>query len=432
VRKVLIITYYWPPSGGSGVQRWLYFTKYLREFGWEPIIFTADNADYPVLDPTMAAEIPSNIEIIRQNIWEPYSLYKQLLGIKKEKGLAPNIVQTKQKRSFFHDASVFVRGNFFIPDARKFWLQPSITNLSTYLTHNPVDLIVSTSPPQTPHLIALALKKKFNIPWIADFRDPWTNISYFEELKLTAYAKRKHQNLEREVLQTADKVLTVSWQWAKDFKELGAKEVAVITNGFEDSSQRNKSILPTVNKSERYVISHIGMLSEKRNPVHIWEAIKTAIDKKLRSKKIVLRFIGNVEQTILQQLKELGLEDHIEYPGYVTREEAFEEMRASDLLLLIGIPGEKGVVPGKFFEYLQAKKLILSVSPKGSDVSKIIKELGCGENVDYMDKKDSIQAITNMLTKQDAYQIGDENIQKYSRKTLTQELSLLFNAVVLP
>jgi len=428
MKKVLIITYYWPPSGGSGVQRWLYFSKYLRKFGWEPIIFTAANADYPVIDPSMEAEIPPNLEVIQQSIWEPYTIYKQLVGIKREKGLAPNIIQTKQKRSLLHSASVFLRGNFFIPDARKFWLRPSVGNLTNYLAKNPVDLIVSTSPPQTPHLIALSLKKKFNIPWIADFRDPWTNISYFNELKLTPFAKRKHQNLEREVLQTADKILTVSWQWAEDFKELGAKEVAVITNGFEASKRQNNSNLKN-KKTDHFVISHIGMLSEKRNPVHIWEAIKSAINNEVINKKIILRFIGNVEPTIIQQLKDIGLGDHLEYPGYMTREEAFEEMCMSDLLLLIGIPGEKGVVPGKFFEYLQAKKPILSISPEESDVSKLIKELTCGENVDYTNQKGSMELVRTMLVNSTTYQVKEEVIQQFSRKSLTKNLAALFDKV---
>lgn len=426
-KKILIITYYWPPSGGSGVQRWLYFSKYLRENGWEPIIFTAQNPDYPIIDKTLAKEIPSDITVIRQPIWEPYTIYKRLIGMNSTEGLPPNIVQQKQKRSFLHTLSVWIRGNFFIPDARKFWIRPSVKRLTSYLKKNHIDIIVSTSPPQTPHLIALALKKKFKIIWIADFRDPWTGISYFEELKLSNSAKKKHHQLEKEVLQAANKVLTVSNKWASDFERLGAENVSVITNGYE-SKEKNTKPYPNSSLEDCFIISHIGMLSASRNPSNLWIAIKTAIEEQWIHKKIIIRFIGKVEEEILEEIRHLGLQANLEYLGYLPKDDAKLQMKAADILLLIGIPKEKGVIPGKFFEYLHTQKSIFSISPTGSDISKIIEEMGCGENIDFNDTPSAHQAVLKkILLNNDSYKTTEANYQQYTRQTLTTQLARLLN-----
>ena len=234
MKKVLIITYYWPPSGGAGVQRWLKFVKYLREFGWEPVVYTPENPEAPAIDMSLEKDIPENLTVIKTKIWEPYSVYKKLVGIKPEEKIKAGFLSENKKPSLIENISVKIRGNFFIPDARKFWIKPSIKFLTKYLKDNPVDAIVSTGPPHSMHMIALGLKKKLNIPWLADFRDPWTNIDFYEELNLSASADKKHHQMEKSVLENADTVSVISRTMAVDFKRLYNRHYEVITNGFDE------------------------------------------------------------------------------------------------------------------------------------------------------------------------------------------------------
>ncbi|NTW26696.1 MAG: glycosyltransferase family 4 protein, partial [Lentimicrobium sp.] len=187
-RRVLIISYYWPPSGGAGVQRWLKFVKYLRESGWEPVVYVPENPEYPAIDESLAKDIPDGIEIIKTPIWEPYSFYKKLIGAGKGERINAGFLSEKKRPGLTEQFSIWLRGNFFIPDARKFWIRPSISFLTRYLEKHPVDAIVSTGPPHSMHMIALGVKKRTGLPWLADFRDPWTNIDFYHELMLTTWA----------------------------------------------------------------------------------------------------------------------------------------------------------------------------------------------------------------------------------------------------
>ena len=201
MKRVLIITYYWPPSGGSGVQRWLKMSKYLPDYDWQPVIYTTENAEYPIIDPSLEKDVPTDMEVIRRPIHEPYNFYKKFLGIKKEETVKMGFIHEKEKKKGWKvNFSLWIRGNLFIPDARCGWVKPSVKYLKEYLKEHPVDAIISTGPPHSMHLIAMKLKEELGIPWIADFRDPWTEIDYYNDLHLTRCADRKHHRLEREVL----------------------------------------------------------------------------------------------------------------------------------------------------------------------------------------------------------------------------------------
>nr|MBA2408145.1 glycosyl transferase family 1 [Chitinophagales bacterium] len=210
-KKVLIITYYWPPSGGAGVQRWLKMSKYLPEYGWEPIIYTPENAAYPIIDHSLEKDVLPGMKILRLPIWEPYDIYKRFVGRKKEEAVYSGFLSENKPKSFTEKISIWIRGNFFIPDARCFWIRPSIQFLTQELKKNPVDAIISTGTPHSMHLIGKGIKENLNIPWLADFRDPWTTIDFYGQLMLTRWADAKHHRLEKDVLKTADKVTTVSW-----------------------------------------------------------------------------------------------------------------------------------------------------------------------------------------------------------------------------
>lgn len=427
-----MITYYWPPSGGSGVQRTLYFVKYLRYYGWEPIVYTVENGEFPIIDETLLNEIPDDIEIIKTKIWEPYQLYKKFTGKDKDQRLKPAIVTEKQDHQLAHKISTWIRGNFFIPDARKFWINPSIKYLIEYLSANPVDIIFSSSPPQSVHLIALALKKKFNIPWVADFRDPWTKISYYNDLMLTKWADQKHKSLEKEVLEAADHVVTVSESCRMDFEAIGLREVQVITNGFEDSV-----VLPDKTPDKDYfTLSYTGTLSRDRNPEQIWFGLQELVRKNEDlKKKLRIRFIGNIDQSIFDSLDQHGLSENYERIGYVPHQEVFDYLMTSDVLLLIGIPNDKGVLTGKLFEYLYTQKPILSIGPKGGDIEKILTQSKSGYCVDF-DEKQLFQQVFidffNSTTIDNAIVKSPSNIAAFSRKNLTQQLATIFDQTINP
>ncbi|MEM1123459.1 MAG: glycosyltransferase [Bacteroidota bacterium] len=428
MKKVLIITYYWPPSGGSGVQRCLYFVKYLRDFGYEPVVYTVANGEYPAIDETLAKEIPDGVEVIKSEIWEPYQLYKKFTGQKKEQRLKPLVVTEKKEKQFAHKISTWIRGNFFIPDARKFWIKPSIEKLTDYLQQNPVDLILSSSPPQSVHLIALALKKKFQLPWVADFRDPWTKISYYDDLMLTPWADNKHKRLEKEVLTAADVATTVSWSCQQGFESIVPRKIEVITNGFDDTIQMPK-LAPD---SNLFTISYTGTLSRDRNPIKIWEGLQELIiERPELAGKLKIRFIGDIDDSVFDSFEQLGICQIAERVGYVKHHQVFEYLASSDLLLLIGIPNDKGVLTGKLFEYLFSKKPILSIGPNGGDIETILAETKAGVNVDFDEKDPFKKALKNFIDRPKGAQPTNLTVlNKFTRKNLTGQLAGYFDRLL--
>ena len=249
-KKILIITYYWPPSGGPGVQRWLKFVKYLPEFGWKPTVFIPENPSYPIVDESLSKEVSDELEIIKTKIWEPYQI-AEFFG-KDNKKFKAGQFDVGNNQSWKSKLSIWVRGNFFIPDARVFWVQPSAKFLKKYLKENHFDAFVTTGPPHSMHLIGLELKKEFpRIKWIADFRDPWTEISYYKHLKLTKSADQKHRNLEQQVFEKADITLATSFSDAENFRQKGANAFC-ITNGFDSEvkSMNREAVKPSENTND--------------------------------------------------------------------------------------------------------------------------------------------------------------------------------------
>lgn len=431
MKKVLIITYYWPPSGGSGVQRWIYFTKYLREFGWEPVIYTMKNADYPIIDEKLINKIPEDIIVLKEKGFEPFKIYKALTG-QKNKTLT-NSIASKKNNSFTHKLSVWIRGNFFIPDARKFWIKPSVKFLSHYLATNKIDAIISTSPPQSTHLIALKLHHKFQLPWLADFRDPWTKVSYFKDLQLTSFAKKKHLRLEKKVVQTATEVTTVTWTWKKDFEQIRKGKVQLITNGFDDEIEIPPSVV-----NDKFTLSYFGVLSEDRNPVHTWNAIEQLYNSDLDfAAKFEFIMVGNIDNQIKEYLKKYHFNAKIKYINSLPHQEIFTYYAKSDVLFLVGIPGEKGVLPGKLFEYLSVKKPILSIGEESSDTERLLQTFQCGFHANFNDFETTLTYIKLLweLKKSNAFatyfNFTNENISNFSRRNLTKQLSDLLNTMVL-
>ena len=423
MKRVLIITYYWPPSGGSGVQRWLKMSKYLPENGWQPVIYTAEDAEYPVEDQSLMNDVAPEAEVIRRPIVEPYTFYKKFLGIKKgEKVKAGFVNDGAKKTGWKENLSVWLRGNLFIPDARCWWIRPSVRFLKRYLKEHPVDAIISTGPPHSMHLIAKELHKKFNIPWVADFRDPWTDIDFYKDLKLTRRSDRKHHRLERQVLSEATRVVTVGWDCAKGLENHGANNVAVITNGYDffDISNENYQ------KTSILTMSHIGIIGANRNPEMFWEAI-SELDIPMK-----IRLIGQIDNSVIESIKRHNIENYVEIIPYIPHNQVIEEQQKSDVLLLFvnNTPNAKGILTGKLFEYIASDRPILSIGPENGDSARILNETQSGVTVDFNDKEKMKSVIRDFVKKYNDNQLitrHNEMVEKYSRRNLTKDFVKLLN-----
>lgn len=424
MKKVLIITYYWPPAGGPGVQRWLKFVKYLREFEIEPVVYVPENPAYPIIDENLEAEVPENLQIIKRRILEPYSL-AGIFSKKETETISSGIISEEKNQGILQRLMLYVRGNFFIPDARKFWIKPSVKFLKDFLQKEKIDTLITTGPPHSLHLIGLKLKKQLGIEWVADFRDPWTQIGYHSMLKLNAGARKKHEDLEKEVLNTADKIIVTSHTTKAEFERKTSKPVHLITNGFDEESF-SEEIIP----DEKFIFSHIGSLLSGRNPEFLWrifsELIKENEDFRNAFK---LRLVGKVSPEVIRSIKENKLENYLELIPYVNHREALKFQRKSQVLLLLEINSEKtrGIIPGKIFEYLNAKRPILAIGPEDWDVKKILSETGAGECYNYSDKEAVRKEINRLFSefKQDTLKNTSHNIEQYSRRQLTVKLANL-------
>lgn len=420
MKKVLIITYYWPPAGGPGVQRWLKFVKYLRDFNIEPVLYIPENPNYPITDTGFINEIPDGISIYKQPIFEPYKL-ASFLSSKKTKRISSGIIQSKNQ-STLEKVMLWIRGNIFIPDARKFWVKPSVSFLSELIIKEKIETIITTGPPHSVHLIGLKLKEKLDINWISDFRDPWTSIGYHKKLKLTKASQKKHKHLEKSVLTSADKIIVTSASTKAEFQEITIKPIVVITNGF-DNDLKSKVVLDT-----NFTIAHIGSLLTGRNPENLWKVLAELIESNVKfQNSFKLKLVGVTSADVLNTIYSYGLENYVELQGYVSHNEALEIQNKSQVLLLTEINSKEttGIIPGKLFEYLAAKRPILAIGPKNWDVGDIINETKSGKLFDYSEDSSLKEIILEWFQafQNKKLESHSVNIAKYSRRELTKKLA---------
>ncbi|MGB4205323.1 MAG: glycosyltransferase family 4 protein [Bacteroidales bacterium] len=432
MKKVLIITYYWPPSGGAGVQRWLKLAKFLHLHNCEPVIYTPENPEPPDFDETLLNDIPENLIVIKRPVWEPYHIYKKLTGKEKDVRVTHGFLKEEKSVGFLEKLSVWVRGNFFIPDARCFWVKPSIRFLSKYLQNNPVDLIISSGPPHSMHLIALGLKKKSNISWLADFRDPWTEIDFYDKLRLTRIADRKHRMLEKEVLTKADSVITIGSHLAERLKFLGASNVEIIPNGFDED---DFTFLPVVS-DKHFTVTHIGSINSDRNPETLWKAISDFLEKNNMVKKSFrLQFVGKTDVSVRESLKRYDLEAYAEFISYLPHIEALKIAATSSVLLLLinQTPNKLGIVTGKLFEYLATGRPVICIGPVDGEAAQILNETERGRTFEYHDLESMTQWLEVWYNEYTAEKLQSKpltDVLKYSRQAQAKQLAALIHSLV--
>ena len=422
-KKALIISYYWPPAGGPGVQRWLKFVKYLRDFGVEPIVYVPENPNYPLNDFSLENEIPEGITILKQAIREPYKL-ASLFSKKKSITISKGIIPKKQQQTLIDKVLLYIRGNFFIPDARISWVKPSVSFLSKYIIENSINIIITTGPPHSMHLIGLKLKQELGVKWLADFRDPWTTIGYHKQLKLSKTSQNKHKKLESQVLKSADNIIVTSFKTKEEFESITQQPITVITNGYDIEK------VDSITMDSKFTLSHIGSLLSERNPKVLWKVLQDLIKENETFKAdFMLVLVGAVSDTVINSITDYNLFNYTQLVSYVKHNEAIKKQHETQVLLLIEIDSEatKCIIPGKLFEYMVSHRPIIAIGPEGSDVSRIISSTNTGRYFNYSDYNTLKLTIleyykafksTNLQT----YPIG---LEQYSRKALTQSLSKL-------
>jgi glycosyltransferase involved in cell wall biosynthesis len=422
MKKVLIITYYWPPSGGAGVQRWLKFAKYLPEFGWQPVILTVDPefASYPQRDESLFAEVNSDCLVYTTKSFELYNLYKLISG-KKE--VPYGGFANESKEGLFQKVSKFLRGNFLLPDPRKGWNKYALKKAAELIREFNINTVVTTSPPHSTQLIGLKLKQKFNIRWIADLRDPWTDIYYYNQFNHTALARKVDQNFERKVVENADLLVTVSEDVKRIFAEKSrfpiAKKTVVIPNGFDEEDFR----VSNVPAETRKVITYTGTISEAYDVDCFLEAL-SGLNESLKS-NLLIRFVGKVPPSVEKKFRGTGLE--VELVGYVDHSKSIEYLFRSDLLLLVlpKVKNNRGILTGKFFEYLASQKPVLAIGPTDGDLAKIVQDTNCGKLFDYADVDGMLQFVEEKLNAP-FLPSENESVNQYSRRELTRKIAQTF------
>ncbi len=433
MKRVLIISYYWPPTGGSGVQRWVKFAKYLPEEGWQPVIYTPENPEQLAKDTSLEAEVPEETEVIKTHIIEPYELYKKVL---RKSGHSKEAVEVNpvnaQHKSLLQKAAMWVRGNLFRPDPRCLWIRPSVRFLKKYLAEHPVDLIVSTGPPQSMHLIGLRLARETGLPWIADFRDPWTRIFYFKHLQMTKATERWHEKMEKKVLDEASAVVAVSPLVQQEFQAMTDTPVELITNGFDECDFEGSECTEAYGGPEKnFTITHTGLFAADGNPTVLWDVLseKCAKDEQFR-KLLKIKLIGKNDEQIIKALEDRGLKDMLEDMGYQPHSAAVQEQRTASVLILPlrKEPEYKAVLPGKLFEYLASFRPVLGIGQTDGAMAIILNETKTGKVIDWEDKEGISEYIEKCWKMHLEGRLTTEgaDLSHFTRRSITRRMVQLF------
>ena len=422
MKRVLIISYYWPPSGGPGVQRWLKFVKYLPEYNIEPILFVPKNANYPLIDNSLADQVDTDLKVISHPITE---ISKFLPKFEFLKSARAGNISIPANQSFFQKLFFFLRGNLFIPDMKIFWKNSSVNFLSDYISKNNIDAIITTGPPHSVHLIGLELKRKLDVKWISDFRDPWVNLNYLNRFHLLSSSKKSHKSLRNKVLINSDAVIVTSEKLKNLFLNI-TTNVFKITNGFDYINRE-------INLDKKFSISHVGSLYPERNPKFLWDVLEELFDGSLFS-DLQINFIGNTSEKIKKELSKRKFKKSMKFYDYVDYNKATELMCSSQVLLMVEVNDEQSsyAIPGKLFDYLNSKRPIISIGPAGSEVAHILNNTKSGKFFNYNEVnslKPHIEKLYDRFKNDSNNSSNNHSIDKYHRKNLTKKLTEIIESV---
>ena len=429
-KKILLISYYWPPSGGAGVQRILKFSKFLPDFGFEPWVVTVDDkvASYPLRDYSLIEEIPADLKVFRTHSFEPLSYLTRLTGNKAPYGGFAN----KDKEKFSQKILRFIRGNFFIPDARKGWIRYAFEKASALIEQEKINTVLISSPPHSSQIVGLKLKKRFpQLKWIADLRDPWTDIYYYKDMLHTRMAAEKDLKIERLVVDQADGLIVVSRpileKYLSKSDKVNKAKFHVIPNGFDDDDFPEAMF----KKNESFTITYTGTIADSYNPRVFFESLSIAM-KANPEVRVKLRFVGGMTDSIASMIRENNLEAMVEFIPHVNHKEAIRYMRSSDTLLLVipDVPGSEGILTGKLFEYLAARRPVICIGPRNGDAGGIITDCQAGRTFERTDQTRIaayLEELMKLWSQGTLVPLSSRIFEKYSRKNLTMQLARILH-----
>lgn len=429
MKKVLIITYYWPPAGGPGVQRVLKFAKYLPEFNWKPIILTVKHPDAPIYDESLFADIPEEVKIYKTRALEPFGFYRKFTGKSPSEKIPNDILLSKKNASLQDRIAKWVRANIFIPDAKIGWLHYAVKEGMKIVRQEKVDAILNSSPPPTTALVGKAIAKKTGLPWIADFRDPWLEIVYYQHLKRSKLTKAIDGMLERKVLRKADVVVAISKDMINLFKsKVGDKKFKVIPNGYDEIDFENQKSI----KNDKFTIAYTGTISKDRIPYSLITAIKRFVYED-KNENFRLNFAGRFSSEFVNLIRKENVEKYFELQDFVPHKVSTSILQNADALLLIidDVPNNKGFLTGKLFEYLGCKKPVFAIGPLDGNANEILKETNSGIMVDYKDTNAAYMLLKKLYRERQLGKTAFEfKAEKYSRENLTYELSQILDEII--
>ena len=429
-RRVLLVSYYFPPSGGPGVQRTLKFAKYLPKFGWDPIVLTVDPryASYPAVDADLDRDVPEETVVVRTKAWDPYSAYARLLGKRKEDAVSVGFL-SEDKEDFRHRIGKWVRANLFVPDARVGWVPFAVKASRDIHGHSGFDAVVSTGPPHSTHLAGRRIATRYQVPWIADFRDPWTGIDFYSSLPMGPLARRRDKRLEQQVLADADIVVAVTPGMRRALSG-PSRPVEVITNGYDPADFSNR---PTGDPD--FVLSYVGNMNESRNPTALWNVL-SRLKKQNRLGTLAVRLVGPIDSSVRQAVADHGLGNVVSIEPPVSHTEAIQIMMRSAMLLLVvnNVSGAEGIMTGKIFEYVASGRIVLGLGPTEGDAAELLRSVGAGEMFDWADEAGIERFLLSSLDC-DAGRIrvsgaSEHDRTAYSREGQAGQLAGLLNRLV--
>jgi hypothetical protein len=434
MKSALILTYYWPPAGGPGVQRWLKFVKYMEELGWDANILTVEDGTYSAIDDDLVNEVPEGISIYKTKSRDPFRFYNMLKG-KKDGSVSVALINIDKKKSLVDRMAMYVRSNFFIPDARKGWVPYAVKEAMRIIDQKNIDILITTGPPHSTHLAGLKIKNKTGIKWLADLRDPWTTVYYNDMLPRTERTRRKDKKLEDAVLANADALTVVSPGMKKEFSDRN-QNIHVVMNGFDMSDMISRD--ENNNVDGKFRLTYTGNFKPNQHIPMIWDGICELIaEHKDFAKDFLLSFVGNVDASAPNYFISRGFEKQLDLLDYMPHHEATLKMQESSLLLFV-VPqsrNNKLIITGKLFEYLASGTHILSVGPTDGDAAHILNKTGREAMLDYTDKEAFKQLLLDYYKKWKSgegqlSQLDTDMLDAWSRKASAEKMAGLMNETI--
>ena len=427
MNKVLIITYYWPPSGGAAVQRWLSFANNLSKNGWDVHLLTVDEkyATYQLTDKSLLDQIDPRIKVYKTKTVEPFKIFALLFGRDSiPKPAFSNETNPSVVKKFFR----FIRGNFFIPDPRKGWKKFAVSKANEIIDKETIKCVITAGPPHSTHFIGKRLKEKKKVFWVTDFHDLWTDVIYYESLFHLPVVRKIDLKLERLVLEECDLIITVGEKYKEKLltksEKLSGKKIEILRIGYEDSLFQNG----TSNVQSDFIITYTGSIADFYRPEILIYALRT-IRIKYPKLPMKLRFIGVLSTGIRNTIIKAGLESILEVHGYLPHTQSIEYLKTSTVLLLVNpvTKDEQMVIPGKIYEYLAAHKPIINITKTSSETSDIVSMCEAGKTFDrnmQWQLENYLETLIKEWTVSNTLDIvsNEEIVWRFSRTAITNHL----------